>query len=135
MSARPHQKLPPFARAIEPDDDLVMIYCGEKAWNLAKPGKVAIPGKPYFDDTLGLLDLCKFRDDDFERVASLVYPRRAAPEDYRWPVKGKHVLILAMGELRTVTDPLVMELLHQGARCVSVREGDTLIHYDPSDRA
>lgn len=134
MSA-PHRKLPPFANLIDAESDLVMIYCGEKAWELAKPGKVSAPGKPYFYDSLGLLDLCKFADREFERVASIVYPRRSDPGNYRWPVKDKGVLILSMGELRTVTDPLVMELLHQGARCVSVREGDTLTHYDPLDRA
>lgn len=132
---QPQRKWPPYAKLIDADSDLVMIYCGEKAWNLAKPGPVAVPGKPYFDDTLGLLSGCKFRDDHFERVASIVYPRRTDPENYRWPVKDKDVLVLAMGELRTVTDPLVMELLHQGARCVAVREGETLTYYDPSDRA
>lgn len=134
MSA-PRRKLPPYANLIDVESDLVMIYCGEKAWKLAKPGTVAAPGKPYFDDSLGLLDLCKFSDRPFERVASIVYPRRADPGEYSWPVKDKGVLILSMGELRTVTDPLVMELLHQGARFVSVREGNTLTHYDPLDRA
>lgn len=132
---QPQRKWPPYARLIDADSDLVMIYCGEKAWNLAKPGPVACPGKPYIDDSLGLLDLCKFPDDQFERVASIVYPRRSDPESYHWPVKDKIVLVLSMGELRSATDPLVMELLHQGARSVSVREGVTLTHYDLSDRA
>lgn len=131
----PRQKLPPYANLIDAESDLVMIYCGEKAWELAKPGTVTAPGKAILRDSLGLLDLCKFADREFERVASIVYPRRADPGAYRWPVKDKDVLILSMGELRTVTDPLVMELLHQGARCVWVREGDALTHYDPLARA
>lgn len=132
---QPARKSPPYARLIDAESDLVMIYCGEKAWELAKPGTAYAPGKPYFNDTLGLLDDCKFADRPFERVASIVYPRRADPESYSWPVKGKGVLILAMGELRTVTDPLVMELLHQGARFVSVRENGTITHYDLTERA
>lgn len=134
MSARP-RKLPPYANLIDGESDLVMIYCGERAWKLAKPGTVTYPGKPILDDCLGLLDFCKFADREFERVASIVYPRRTDPGSYSWPVKDKWALILSMGELRTVTDPLVMELLHQGARCVSVREGIALTHYDPTDRA
>ena len=133
---RPSRKqLPPYAKLIDAESDLVMIYCGDKAWQLAKPGAASAPKRPYFDDELGLLDLCKFPDVEFERVASVVYPRRADPQNYQWPVRGKGVLILAMGESRTVTDPLVMELLHQGARCVSVRENGAITHYDPSDRA
>jgi hypothetical protein len=132
---QPQRKWPPYAKLIDAESDLVMIYCGDKAWDLAKPGPTAVRGKPYFSDTMGLLSLCKFPDDTFERVASIVYPRRAEPESYLWPVKGKHALVLSMGEPRAVTDPLVMELLHQGARCVSVREGETLTHYDPMDRA
>jgi hypothetical protein len=131
----PHLKLPPYANLIDAESDLVMIYCGEKAWKIAKPGYVIYAGRPILDDCLGLLDFCKFADREFERVASIVYPRRTDPGTYRWPVKDKGVLILAMGELRTVTDPLVMDLLHQGARYVSVREGDTLTHYDPLERA
>lgn len=128
-------KAPPFAHQIRREDDLVMIYCGEKAWQLAKPGPVVAPGKPILPDPMGLLDQCKFSDREFERVASLVFPRRADPSEYRWPVKDKQVLIMAIGELRTATDPLVMELLHQGARLVAVREGDSVTYYDPTDRA
>lgn len=133
--SQPRLKSPPFAHQINREDDLVMIYCGEKAWRLAKPGLSAAPGGPILPDPLGLLDQCKFPDKEFERVASLVFPRRADPGEYRWPVKDKQVLILSMGELRTVTDPLVMELLHQGARSVWVREGSSLTHYDPAGRA
>jgi hypothetical protein len=130
MSASAFLRSPPFARLISADDDLVMIYCGEKAWELAKPGTAAAPGKPYFDDHLGLLDSCKFPDRKFERVASIVYPRRTDPQNYRWPVKGKEVLVFAGGELQTVTDPLVMELLHQGALYVGVWADERLTDYD-----
>jgi hypothetical protein len=129
------RKLPPFARLIDPDDDLVMIYCGEKAWNLAKPGPALEPGRPGVADPLGVLASCKFRDTEFERVASIVYPRRSDPSAYRWPVHEKMVLIFACGEAQTVTDPLVMELLHQGAIYVGVWANEALIGYDMRSRA
>jgi hypothetical protein len=124
------KKLPPFARLIPPDDELVMIYCGEKAWMLANPGPAVAPGRPFISDFLGLLNSCKFRDVPFERVASIVYPRRADPGAYRWPVQAKMVVVFAGGELQTVTDPLVMELLHQGAIYVGVWANEALTDYD-----
>jgi hypothetical protein len=125
---------PPYARQIDAESDLVMIYCGERAWSLAKPGPAFAPGAPGVSDPLGVLSDCKFPPVLFDRVASLVYPQRSPPESYRWPVQGKHALIFPMGQPLAATDPLVMELLHQGARCVSVCEGDTFTHYDPQAR-
>jgi hypothetical protein len=102
-------RAPPFAREIRAADELVMIYCGPRAWELARP--------------------------EGDRLAALVFPHRSDPASYRWPVKDKQVLILAMGMLRTLTDPLVMELLHQRAACVAVYEDGALTYYDPRNRA
>ncbi len=135
ITNQPRRQFPPYARLIDAESDLVMIYCGEKAWSLAKPGPAVAPGAPALPDPLGVLVDCKFPPIEFERVASLVYPRRSPPENYRWPVSGKNVLIFAMGEPLAATDPLVMELLHQGARRVSVCEGATLTDYDLQARA
>jgi hypothetical protein len=132
---QPLRKWPPYARLIDAESDLVMIYCGEKAWNLAKAGPAMEPGKPSVADPLGVLGSCKFRDTEFERVPSIVFPRRSDPESYRWPVQGKHVFIFAREEPRTATDPLVMELLHQGAIYVGVWANDTLTDYDLRQRA
>lgn len=118
------KKLPPFARLIDPADDLVMIYCGEKAWRLAQGG--AVSWVEYLDG---------WGADGGERVPSLVFPRRQNPDAYRWPVKDKLVIVFACGELQAVTDPLVMELLHQGALYVGVRADGVLTEYDLRNRA
>ena len=122
MSAFAHQRLPPFAQLIDPADDLVMIYCGEKAWRLARGGAVS------WVEYLAGWNVAE--GGGGERVASLVFPRRADPCAYRWPVKDKQVLVFACGELQAVTDPLVMELLHQGAVYVGVWADGQLTDYD-----
>ena len=59
---------PPFSAQIDTDSDLVMIYCGKRAWELARPAK--------------------------DRVASLVFPYYRKAGEYAWPVNGKEVLVL-----------------------------------------
>jgi hypothetical protein len=71
-----------------------MIYCGAKAWQLARPKG--------------------------DRVASLVYPNRADPADFRWPVMDKKVVILGSHEGDAKIQLLVIELLSQGANTVWV---------------
>lgn len=117
------KKLPPFARAIDTVSDLVFIYCGEKAWRIAQGG--AVSWVEY---------LAGWDKDGGDRVASLVFPRRENPEAYRWPVKDKKVIVFAGGELQVVTDPLVMELLHQGALYVGVWADGVLTDYDLGNR-
>lgn len=117
------QKMPPFARAIDPADELVMIYCGEKAWRLAQSG--AVSWVEY---------LAGWDKDGGERVPSLVFPRQHSPDAYRWPVKDKLVIIFSCGELQAITDPLVMELLHQGAVYVGLWHEGVLTDYDLRSR-
>ena len=88
------RQLPPFANQIDHASDLVMIYCGSKAWELARP--------------------------EGERVASLVYPILRDPREFRWPVKDKKVVILEGDEDDMKVKLLVIELLSQGAECVWV---------------
>lgn len=115
------KKLPPFARAINPDDSLVMIYCGEKAWRLAQGGPVS------WVEYLAGWDKTK------ERVASLVFPKNRDPGEFSWPVKGKQVLVLACDEPDDAVDLLAVELLRAGADLVHVRYSDErLAHYDPT---
>lgn len=100
---------PPFAAKIDKESDLVMIYCGARAWELAKP--------------------------EGERVASLVFPRNRDPADFRWPVQGRQVLVLAQDEPDSAVEILVVELLNAGADIVHVRYSDELlVHYDSQPR-
>ena len=110
MSAKRRPPLPPFANQIEPADDLVMVYCGPKAWKLAAPSD--------------------------GRVASIAYPRGEDPSRYRWPVHSKHVLVLACGEPQRPVDLLVIELLRQGAHTVFAKynEGPMLVQYNNPGR-
>ncbi len=114
MSARSNRRarpLPPYANQIDKTDDLVMVYCGPRAWKLAPPSE--------------------------NRVASLIFPTRRGPQDYRWPVHSKRVLVLAMAEPRMSVDLLIIELLRNGAQIVYVDYlGDgELTYYDPSERS
>lgn len=103
-------KAPPFANIIDGADELVMIYCGPRAWQLGRPAQ--------------------------DRVASLVFPRKCGPSEYRWPVKDKRVLIFSGGEPDTILAGLAMELLHQHARCVHVRYSDgRIVDYDLQEAA
>jgi hypothetical protein len=102
ITAQAHYKrtagpLPPYGNQINHADELIIIYCGQRAWRLASPER--------------------------GRVASLIFPCGRDPEEYRWPVNGKSVLVLALDEPRQVVDILVVELLRQGADSV-------LIDYD-----
>jgi hypothetical protein len=106
MTASP-AKSPPYAAQIDRDGDLVMIYCGRSAWELAKP--------------VGA-----------ERVASLVFPRNRDPADFNWPVIGKQVLVLAQDEEDAAVDLLAIELLRAGGDLVHVRYADERLEtYDP----
>jgi hypothetical protein len=98
--------LPPFANQIEHADELVMIYCGERAWRLAQPAA--------------------------DRVASLAYPKGRAAADFMWPVHSKRVLVLGMGEPRRDIDLLCIELLRTGASTVYARydAAEPLITYN-----
>jgi hypothetical protein len=118
-TADPKQQAPPFAKLIDMREELVLIYCGAKAWSLARPG----PRKATVN-----FDELSIQGD---RVASLAFPRRADPKAYRWPVKGKRVVIFAGGEHKDVTDYLAWVLLVQGSYCVGVYD-DTgkFIEYD-----
>ena len=98
---------PPYAAQIERADDLVMIYWGARAWKLARP--------------------------EADRVASLVFPYYKKPSEYRWPVKGKDVLIM-MDEPQYSADELVYELFSAGANVVHLygpRIPGQLLTYDP----
>lgn len=103
---------PPFGQQIDQAHDLVMIYCGRRAWELAKP--------------------------EGERVASLVFPRGRDPAEFNWPVRGRQVavFVLAEGPKQGEIDLLVVELLRAGARRVHVRwDGeDGCQTYDPKPR-
>lgn len=102
--------LPPFGQDIDPKDDLVMVYCGRRAWKLAEPSN--------------------------ERVASLAFPRGRDPAQYRWPVHSKQVLVHACGEKQGPVDLLIVELLRAGARIVYAKYTDEsdLVIYDPANR-
>ena len=103
--------LPPYANQIDRADELVMIYCGKRAWQLARP--------------------------DQDRVASLIFPAGRDPQDYRWPVSGKRVIVFGLGEPRMPTDLLIIELIRNGAAVVFVDYlGDgELTLYDPAERS
>jgi hypothetical protein len=101
--------LPPFAREIDRFDDLVMVYCGQHAYEFARPNR------PF-------------------RVASLAFPRRADPSAYRWPVRGKQVLVFGKDEPRAAIDALVMELLQQGAYRVMTYCKREFVDYDQRTR-
>jgi len=105
MSAKRRPPLPPFANEIDPSHDLVMIYCGKRAWRLAEPND--------------------------QRVASIAFPRGADPGRYRWPVHSKRCLVLACGEPQRPVDLLVIELLRQGAATVFTKytESSELVEY------
>jgi hypothetical protein len=108
VSRANRKPLPPYASHIDRADELVMVYCGKKAWRLAAPAP--------------------------DRVASLIYPAGRDPQDYRWPVHSKRVLVLGLGEPRMSVDLLIIELLRSGARIVYVDyngDGD-IIYYDPT---
>ena len=101
-------KLPPFGNQIDRDHDLVMIYCGARAWKLAKP-------------------------DMPNRIASLVFPKNRDPSEFKWPVEGKNVLVFAQDEENSAVDLLTVELLRAGARIVNVRYSDGRLEiYDPA---
>jgi len=104
------RSLPPFAHDIDPKDDLVLVYCGRRCWQLAEPGE--------------------------DRVASLAFPRGRSPSAYRWPVHSRTVLVLAGDEKRETVDLLLVELLRAGARVVHAKYSDSeqLVTYDPSER-
>ena len=98
--------LPPFSNQIDPEHSMVMIYCGRRAWQLAKP--------------------------EGERVASLVFPRQRDPAHFKWPVEGRHVLVLGGDAADEDVDLLVIELLRAGADLVDVRyQGGRVEQYDP----
>jgi hypothetical protein len=80
---------PPFATQIDHECHLVTIYCGRRAWEIAKPSQT--------------------------RVASLAFPRDSDPAIYDWPVRGKEVLVLRSDEQLSKIQLLVLELLRQGA--------------------
>ena len=100
MNAVSRKVSPPYANFIDNTDDLVMIYCGSRAWELAKP--------------------------DQDRVASLVFPSNRDPVEYRWPVLGKDVLILGQGLDRVTAAYLIVEQLRNGAGKVYVRYEDEI---------
>jgi hypothetical protein len=102
--------LPPYANQIDQADDLVVVYCGPRAWKLAAPAQ--------------------------DRVASLIFPAGRDPQAYAWPVAGKEVLVLGQAEPRMSVDFLVIELLRNDASLVYVdyeADGD-IICYDPRER-
>lgn len=110
MSMTARKQPPPYANQIDHESDLVMIYCGPQAWELAKP-------------------------DGDKRVASLVFPRNTDPSKIKWPVEGKQVLILAQEEPDDTVDLLAIELLRAGARMVHARYADERLEtYDPRNR-
>jgi hypothetical protein len=84
--------LPPFANQIDRSDELVMIYAGARAWDLAQPGP--------------------------NRVASIAFPKGRKASDFRWPVHSKRCLVIGCGEPRRDVDLLAIELLRQGTAVV-----------------
>lgn len=110
------RRSPPFALQLQPIDDVIHVYCGPKAFYLAKP-----LGPPEERAT--------------SRPASLAFPKSADPSSYAWPVDGREVLVFPKGEPKAEIDTLVMELLHQGAYRVMVYENGDYTDYDLRDRA
>jgi len=106
-SAARQRPLPPFGNQIDSESDLILCYCGPRAWRLASPSA--------------------------ERVASLVFPIGRDPSEYRWPVSGRSVLVLTLGQPRTSVDFLVIELLRAGADTVylDTGSGDLLAYKNP----
>ena len=98
------QKLPPFAKLIDQESDLVMIYCGTMAWKIAPP--------------------------EGDRVASLLYPKDADPALYRWPVKNKRTLVMGGDEDAGKIQLLIVELLRQGASAVHLYQNEQLVEYE-----
>lgn len=103
---------PPYARQIDPEG-MVMIYCGRKAWRLAAPG----------DQPGGVISMpcTDYEVGPFKRVASLVFPRGADPAGFKWPVKGRQVMVLGGDAAAEELDLLAIELLRAGAFEVHVR--------------
>ncbi len=101
---------PPFAGKIDRTDEMVMIYCGKRAWELARPAA--------------------------DRVASLVFPYYKKANTYAWPVAGKEVLVISDEHLFW-SDELVYELFCAGATRVHIygrQIPGELYTYDPAER-
>lgn len=93
--SEPKRKFPPFGR--HPDiahGGSVFIYCGSRAYELARPNE--------------------------NRAPSVVYPKDTDPVLYQWPVANLDVIVFQKDEDTMKVSLLVIELLNQGAARVTI---------------
>lgn len=92
-------KPPPFGKQVSDDVREVLIYAGTDAWRVKGEICRLIPGR-------------------------VILPPGELPSAYRWPVAGRDVLIVALGDIHdTALLHLAHEVLRQGATVARVLDG------------
>lgn len=96
------RKLPPFGKQVSDGERHLWIYAGSDAWRAKGAICRLIPGR-------------------------VLLPPGESPSAYRWPVAGRDVLIVVLGDIDdTALLQLAHECLRQGAKVVRVLE--TTLH-------
>jgi len=96
-------KLPPFAKQLNPGAREIWIYCGSNPWRAAK-----------------------FRSA--RKLPVLLLPPDKQPDQFRWPVSGKEVLMIQQGDFEVQKIPAFANLLFgYGAAVVRAVYGDGLV--------
>jgi len=92
--------LPPFAKQLNPDAREVWLYFGSDPWRAAK---------------------CRAA----RKLPVLLLPPDKQPEQFRWPVAGKEVLLIQLGDYDILRIPSFANLLFgYGASAVRAIYGD-----------
>jgi len=95
-----NRKLPPFAKQLKPDAVEVWIYFGSDPWPAAKYRAA-------------------------RKLPVLLLPPDRQPEQFRWPVAGKEVLMIQQGDYNPLKIPSFASLLFcYGASVVRCIYGD-----------
>ena len=93
-------KLPPYARGLHPDAPEIWVYFGADAWPAAKYRAA-------------------------RKLPVLLLPPDRQPEQFRWPVAGKEVLMIQQGDFEVQKIPAFANLLFgYGAAVVRAVYGD-----------